>query len=321
MEYTILGRTREKVSRISLGTWSYGGANTVGKNQPIGWAGQEDSDSRTALQKAFRVGINHWDTADVYGDGRSEQIIGTMWDEIPRNDIFIATKVGWDMGPHNHWYHPEHMRVNMERSLKNLKTDCVDLMYLHHCNFGKQEQYFDDAVETIHRFQAEGKTRFIGLSDWSSDKIMNFIERVDPDVIQPYRNVMDDTYEVTGLKNYVGANNLGICFFSPIKHGLLTGKYTEPATFETGDFRATVKEFTDQELIDKMQVNKEKLEEHFSDHPQPVMHGLVDALLTDAPTGCVLLGQRNVEQVEAAAQLGEALSNEAEDWVKGLYKG
>ena len=129
------------------------------------------------------------------------------------NDIFIATKVGWDMGPYNHWYHPEHMRVNMERSLKNLKTDCVDLMYLHHCNFGKQEQYFDDAVETIRRFQAEGKTRFIGLSDWSSDKVMNFIERVDPDVIQPYRNVMDDTYASTGLKDYVEANNLGICFF------------------------------------------------------------------------------------------------------------
>jgi len=321
MEYTILGRTRKKVSRISLGTWSYGGANTVGKNQPIGWAGQEDSDSRTALQKAFSVGINHWDTADVYGDGRSEQIIGTMWDEIPRNDIFIATKVGWDMGPHNHWYHPEHMRVNMERSLKNLKTDCVDLMYLHHCNFGKQEQYFDDAVETIRRFQAEGKTRFIGLSDWSSDKVMNFIERVDPDVIQPYRNVMDDTYASTGLKDYVEANNLGICFFSPIKHGLLTGKYTEPATFETGDFRTTVKDFTNQKLIDKMKTNKAKLEERFADHPQPVMHGLVDALLTDVPTGCVLLGQRNVEQVEAAAQLGAALSNEAGDWVKGLYKG
>ena len=321
MEYTILGRTGEKVSRISLGTWSYGGASTVGENQPIGWAGQEDSDSRTALQKAFSVGINHWDTADVYGDGRSEQIIGAMWDEIPRNDIFIATKVGWDMGPHNHWYHPEHMRVNMERSLKNLKTDCVDLMYLHHCNFGKQEQYFDDAVETIRRFQAEGKTRFIGLSDWFSDKVIKFIERCDPDVIQPYRNVMDDTYATTGLKDYVESNNLGICFFSPIKHGLLTGKYKEPATFESGDFRTTVKDFADQNMIDKMQANKVKLEERFSDHPQPVMHGLVDALLTDVPTGCVLLGQRNVVQVEAAAQLGEALSNKDGDWVKGLYKG
>ncbi|MBC8346534.1 MAG: aldo/keto reductase [Candidatus Marinimicrobia bacterium] len=319
MENTILGRTGEKVSRISLGTWSYGGANTVGKKQPIGWAGQDDSDSHAALQKAYEVGINHWDTADVYGDGRSEEMIGSMWDIIPRKDIFIATKVGWDMGSHNHWYHPEQMQTNMERSLKNLRTDCVDLMYLHHCNFGKQNEYFDDAMETIRQFQAEGKTRFIGLSDWFSDKIMKFIDRCDPDVIQPYRNVMDDTYASTGLKNYVESNNLGICFFSPLKHGLLTGKYTEPATFESGDFRTTVKDFANQALIEKMQVNKAKLEARFSDHPQPVMHGLVDALLTDAPTGCVLLGQRNGVQVEAAAQLGSALSYEDAEWVKGLY--
>ena len=140
----------------------------------------------------------------------------------------------------------------MTRSLKNLKTDCVDLMYLHHCNFGKQEQYFDDALDVIRRVQEEGKTRFIGLSDWFSDKIMKFVERVDPDVIQPYRNVMDDTYKAPGLKDHVEANNLGICFFSPIKHGLLTGKYTKPTSFERGDFRLTVKDFANQELINKM---------------------------------------------------------------------
>ncbi|MDP6143901.1 MAG: hypothetical protein QGF49_07065, partial [Candidatus Marinimicrobia bacterium] len=106
----------------------------------------------------------------------------------------------------------------------------------------------------------------------------------------------------------------------PIKHGLLTGKYTKPTTFESGDFRTTIKDFAKQSLIDKIQANKVKLEERFSDHLQPVLHGLVDALLTDAPKGCVLLGQRNVEQVEAAAQLGEALSNEAAGWVKELYK-
>lgn len=320
MEYTILGRTGVQVSRISLGTWSYGGANLVNGKAPVGWAGQADEDSKKALRKAYEVGINHWDTADVYGDGRSEQVIGSMWSEIPREDIFVATKVGWDMGPFNHYYHPDHMRTNMERSLKNLNTDCVDLMYLHHCNFGKQEQYFNDALEAVRRFKEEGKTRFIGLSDWFSDKVMKFIERVDPDVIQPYRNVMDDTYASTGLKDYVEANNLGICFFSPIKHGLLTGKYTEPASFETGDFRATVKEFANQDLIDKMQTNKATLETRFSEHPEPVIHGLVDALLTDAPTGCVLLGQRNVSQVEAAAQLGSPLSEADADWVKALYK-
>ena len=58
-----------------------------------------------------------------------------MWGNIPRDDIFLATKVGWDQGAYNHWYHPKHMRHNMERSLNNLNTDRVDPMYLHHCNF------------------------------------------------------------------------------------------------------------------------------------------------------------------------------------------
>lgn len=320
MDYVNLGRTGVQVSRISLGTWSYGGPNMAGNNQPVGWAGQTDKDSKNALRMAHDVGINHWDTADVYGDGHSETVIGTMWNEIPRDDIFIATKVGWDMGPHNHWYHPDHMRTNMERSLKNLNTDCVDLMYLHHCNFGKQGQYFDDALEVVKRFQEEGKTRFIGLSDWFLDKIIQYADRMDPDVIQPYRNMMDDTYASSGLKDYVEAKNIGVCFFSPIKHGLLTGKYTEPATFETGDFRTTVKEFANQELIDRMGDNKEKLEVRFPNHPEPVMHGLVDALLTDTPTGCVLLGQRNTAQIEVGAKLGEALSLEDAKWVQSLYQ-
>ena len=221
MEYITLGRTNIKVSRISLGTWSYGGASTVGKNQPVGWAGQDDNNSRAALIKAFETGINLWDTADVYGDGRSEKLIGSIWDKISRDEVFIATKVGWDRGPYDYWYNPDHMRTNMERSLKNLRTDCVDLIYLHHCNFGKQEQYFDDALEVGRRFQEDGKTRFIGLSDWFSDKIMKFIERCNPDVIQPYRNVMDDSYEATGLKDTLKQIIWEYVFFRPLNMGCL----------------------------------------------------------------------------------------------------
>jgi myo-inositol catabolism protein IolS len=315
----ILGRTGAEVSAISLGTWSYGGANKSGK-LPVGWAGQSDDDSKLALKRAWELGINHWDTADVYGNGRSEQVIGSMWKSIPRNNIFLATKVGWDRGSKKRWYDIDIMRQNMERSLKNLKTDCVDLMYLHHCNFGENEEYFDEAIEVIRKFKEEGKTRFIGLSDWSSNKIMQFIERCDPDVVQPLRNVIDDTYESSGLKNYVDNHNLGICFFSPIKHGLLTGKYTKPAQFEDGDFRSREKGFSDMEFLQKMLDNKAKLDGRFSYCINPVMHGVVNALFSDSPTGCALLGQRNVDQVEAATTLGDLLSNEDSDWVKNLYR-
>ena len=319
MENIILGRTGANISRISLGTWSFGGANVSKNNQPVGWAGQSEEDSQLALEKAHELGINHWDTADVYGNGVSEGIIGSMWQKIQREKIFLATKVGWDMGAYDHWYNPKQMKINMERSLLKLKVDHVGLMYLHHCNFGKKAEYFDDALNIIKKFQDEGKTRFIGLSDWSSSKIMNFLHRVDPDVIQPYRNVMDDTYETSGLKKYVDQKNIGVCFFSPIKHGLLTGKYSKPTTFETGDFRSTVKDFANQELIEKMQINKNLLETRFRNHPNAVMHGLIDSLLTDAPTGCCLLGQRNITQVEVASSLGEPLSHTDSNWVKSLY--
>ena len=319
MEYITLGKTESSVSNISLGTWAYGGSSTSG-NQSVGWADQADTDSKKALLKAHEVGINHWDTADVYGDGRSEGIIGGIWGDISRHEIFLATKVGWDMGTYSHWYHPKKMIQNMERSLKNLKTDCVDLMYLHHCNFGKNGEYFDDAMYVLLKFKQDGKTKFIGLSDWSDEKIMGYIYRVNPDVVQPYRNVMDSSYESSGLKEYIDSNNTGVCFFSPIKHGLLTGKYKSPPKFKKGDYRRNVEAFNSQEIIDKLLENRTKLEDKFKEHPQPVMHGLIAPLLEDAPTGCVLLGQRNIDQVTKASELGGIISKEDAMWVKGIYK-
>ena len=318
MKKITFGKTNVKVSAISLGTWSYGSGN-ISSGRSVGWADQSDVDSRAALFQAWNSGINHWDTADVYGNGHSEKIIGNVWDAIPRKDIFLATKVGWDMGGFDHYYHPKMIKEHIDLSLKNLQTDVIDLYYFHHCNFDS-DTVFEDALDLMHRFRDKGKIRFIGLSDWDSVKIMKYIDRVNPDVIQPYRNVMDDPYQSSGLKDWVDKNNAGIAFFSPIKNGLLTGKYDKPPVFKEGDFRLNVPEFQDVELLKKLQDNKNELEEKFANHPQPVLHGLLGALLEDSPTGCVLLGQRDVNQVKAAAKLGEALTDADASWVKKLYK-
>ena len=318
MKQITFGRTNAKVSTISLGTWSYGGGNVSG-GRSVGWADQSDADSRDALIQAWKSDINHWDTADVYGNGRSEKIIGNIWNTVPRHDIFLATKVGWDMGNFDHYYHPKMIQKHIDLSLKNLQTDLIDLYYFHHCNFDS-DTIFEDALDLFHRFREEGKIRFIGLSDFDSVKIMKYIDRVNPDVIQPYRNVMDDPYQSSGLKDWVEKNNAGIAFFSPIKNGLLTGKYSKPPVFKEGDFRLNVADFQDVELLKKLQSNKQKLEERFSYHPQPVLHGLLGALLEDSPTGCVLLGQRDVNQVKAAAELGEPLSKKDTAWVIKLYQ-
>ena len=319
MRTIILGNTETPVSVISLGAWSYGGPNLSG-TMAVGWSGQQDEDSIKALLRCYELGINHWDTADVYGHGKSELIIGSLWDKVNRSEIFLATKSGFNSGKYQHFYHPEHMRKQMEQSLINLRTDYVDLMYLHHCNFGDHDEYFSDALEAVRRFQEEGKTRFVGLSDWDLSKIMRYIDDVRPDVVQPYRNVMNDTYESSGLKTWIDKNNAGVCFFSPIKHGLLTGKYTKPAKFGAGDMRGGIEEFTNINIIRRMQKNKALLEKRFADHPNPVMHGIVDALLIDAKSGCVLLGQRNVNQVNTASTLGTIMSENDTNWVRRLYK-
>ena len=319
MRKVVLGRTNTKVSAISLGTWAYGGASMSG-NFSVGWGGQNDLDSKNALLSAWENNIDHWDTADVYGNGKSESTIGEMWGDIPREDIFLATKVGWDKGAYSYWYNPKHMVNNLERSLKNLNTGYVDLVYLHHCNFGKNGEYFDDALEVVNKFKDQGKTRFIGLSDWSNTSILKYIEKCDPDVVQPYRNVMDDDYIKSGLGSYVDKHNMGVCFFSPIKHGLLTGKYKNPTTFDRGDHRSGVKDFANQAIIDKMHQNKILLEKRFTDHEHPTMHGVIDALFNDSSNACVLLGQRNVKQVQVASTLGNLMSDQDSQWVKSIYK-
>ena len=320
MRKVVLGRTGELVSAISLGTWAFGGENMSGKFA-VGWAGQSDNDSKSVLLKAWESGINHWDTADVYGEGRSEMIIGEAWGTIPRDDIFLATKVGWDKGSLSYWYAPEQMVKNMERSLNNLKVNHVDLMYLHHCNFGKKDEFLEGAIEQLLRFKEEGKTRFIGLSDWSASKIMRYINIVNPDVVQPLYNVYDIEYETSGLKDHITKNNLGVCFFSPIKHGILTGKYNSIPDFPKGDFRKSVKEFKDMEFIEKMKKNRKKIESKFPSFGEDaIMQSLLGAILYNNPTACVLLGQRNKTQAEIAGRLGEPITRKDCLWILSLYR-
>ena len=91
MRKVVLGRTGELVSAISLGTWAFGGENMSGKFA-VGWAGQSDNDSKSVLLKAWESGINHWDTADVYGEGRSEIIIGESWEQYQGMTFFLLQK-------------------------------------------------------------------------------------------------------------------------------------------------------------------------------------------------------------------------------------
>jgi aryl-alcohol dehydrogenase-like predicted oxidoreductase len=149
---------------------------------------------------------------------------------------------------------------------------------------------------------------------------MKFIERVGPDAVQPYRNLLDDDYESSGLNAWVDGHDLGVAFFSPLKHGLLLGKYDAPPKFGDGDVRSNVPEFRDQAVLDRMQRAAAAMRDRFADREEPVLHAVTGALLAGNPTATVLLGQRNARQVDAAARVGEALSAEEAAGVKAAYQ-
>lgn len=314
-----LGRTGIEVSAVSFGTWPHSGPVTMGERS-VGWSGHDDALAREALAEAFRQGITHWDTADVYGNGHAEELIGGLWSRVPRDQVFLASKVGWDPGPHDHFYHPDQIHRQVERSLRLLCTDHLDLYYLHHCDFGANDVHLEGAVSILRKLREQGVIRFLGLSDWDSSKIMRVIDRVDPDVVQPYRNVIDDTYASSGLRAWIERHDVGVAFFSPIRHGLLLGKYSKPATFPEGDHRRHVDGFSRPETIAHLARCREQMRAHFPAHPEAPLEGLVGALLEDAPTGCVLLGMRNPDQVRAASHAGMALNHEEAEWVRALYR-
>lgn len=314
-----LGKTGVDVSAIACGTWAHGGAKKVG-GMEVGWSGHDDARATDALVAAYESGITHWDTADAYGDGHAERLIGGLWDRVPRDEVFLASKVGWDPGSFKHFYHPSLVAERIDRSLRYLRTDRIDLFYLHHCDFGPQDRFLDGAVEVLRRAREAGKIRFIGLSDWSSEKVARYAPRVEPEVVQPYRNVVEDTYQTSGLKSWVDDNDAGVAFFSSLRHGLLLGKYQEPTRFPTGDHRNRIAEFGDAAALARLRRCREAVERRFPERPEAVLHALTGALLSDAPTGCVLLGMRRRRHAVAAAGLGEPLSADDALWVRKLYR-
>src|SRR5512141_120995 len=104
------GRTNVQVPAISLGTWGHGGPR-VSEGESVGWSGHDDAKAKEAMVAAFEGGITHWDTADAYGDGHAEELIGQVFREgrVPRQKIFVASKFGWVKGPSGHWYDPTFM--------------------------------------------------------------------------------------------------------------------------------------------------------------------------------------------------------------------
>ncbi|RME68715.1 MAG: aldo/keto reductase, partial [Verrucomicrobia bacterium] len=158
MRYRKLGESDISVSEISLGCWTMGGLNWV-DGQPNGWANVDEDAITDAVKRAVDAGVNHFDNADVYGNGRAERMLARVLKRLGlrSEDFVIATKVGHFKGTAAHAYDPLHIRHQCEQSLKNLRRDYIDIYYFHHGDFGANDEYLPEAAATMDALVAEGK--------------------------------------------------------------------------------------------------------------------------------------------------------------------
>ncbi|WP_437949754.1 aldo/keto reductase [Sorangium sp. So ce296] len=224
MEYRPLGRTGLRISSVSFGAWAIGGT----------WGDVDDKESLAALHRAVDRGVNFFDTADVYGDGRSERLLARLRQER-REEIVIATKAGRRLSPHTaDSYSEGNLTAFIERSLKNLETDALDLVQLH-CP-PTDVYYRPEVFDTLDRLVKAGKVRFYGASVERVEEALKAIEYPGVQSVQIIYNVLRqrpaDLFFPEAKRRQVG-----ILARLPLSSGLLTGKMSAATTFAADDHR------------------------------------------------------------------------------------
>jgi aryl-alcohol dehydrogenase-like predicted oxidoreductase len=224
MQYRKLGRTGWSVSTISFGAWAIGGT----------WGDVKDDESLAALHRALDLGVNFFDTADVYGDGRSEQLLAKLRKE--RSETFyVATKVGRRLDPHMaSVYTKENLTSFVERSLKNLETETLDLLQLH-CP-PTEVYYMPEVFDALDGLVNAGKLRYYGVSVEKVEEALKAIEYPNVQTVQIIFNI----FRQRPLDLFFGEaqrRKIGILARIPLSSGMLTGKMSRESSFQEGDHR------------------------------------------------------------------------------------
>lgn len=235
MRYRLLGSTGIEVSEIGFGGWAVGGSMDA-RGVPIGWSGVNDEDSLAAIRRARELGVTFFDTADVYGYGRSESLIGMALSRF-RPSIVLATKVGGvrtGTGDFQQDFSKRHIFSSIDASLRRLRTDYIDVYQLH--NPPLEVLRREEPQEAMEMLQERGKIRFWGVSVSRPDEGIEIIRRGWGYVLQVLFNVLNqapaqELFPLAMEKKY------GIIARVPLASGLLTGKFQSDSTFPPDDVR------------------------------------------------------------------------------------
>ncbi|HET7102265.1 MAG TPA: aldo/keto reductase [Terriglobia bacterium] len=224
MNYRELGRTGWKVSEISFGAWAIGSM----------WGSVDEKESLAALHKALDVGINFFDTADIYGDGRSERLLGRLRKER-QETFYIATKAGRKLNPHTaEGYNRENLTRFVEDSLRNLQTDCVDIVQLH-CPPNKV-YYTPETFEALEGLVKAGKIRHYAVSVRTCEEGLKALEYPGVQSVQIIFNMFRHRPAELFFPE-AKRRRVGILARVPLASGMLTGRMTRETTFAQDDHR------------------------------------------------------------------------------------
>jgi aryl-alcohol dehydrogenase-like predicted oxidoreductase len=226
VEYRALGRTGWKISGVGVGAWAIGGD---------AWGRTDDRESIAALHRAIDLGVNFIDTADVYGDGHSERLVGKVVRERPGDAVIVATKAGRRLNPHvTEGYNRANLTAFVERSLKNLGTESLDLLQLH-CPppavYDSAEVFgiLDDLVKA-------GKLKFYGVSVETVAEATRAIQWPGVQSVQ----IIFNLFRPKPAERFfaaAAARRVGILARVPLASGLLTGRLTPDTSFPAEDHR------------------------------------------------------------------------------------
>jgi len=237
VEQRRFGSTDLTVSNIGFGGWAIGGPAMAG-SQPIGWGIVDDATSAKALREASDHGMTFYDTADVYGFGHSEELIGRTFAD--RNDVVVATKVGHRQGSDGSLtldYSKEYILRSCKESLKRLRRDCIDYYQLHSARVEHLRQ--GDCIEAMEHLQQNGLIRYWGLS-------LNTFKPT-PEADYMMRQKMGNGFQLVlnilnqravPLLERMREAGYGVIVRMPLQFGLLTGKFNPKTTFVKNDHRA-----------------------------------------------------------------------------------
>lgn len=235
MKYVKLGKSDFKVSAITFGCMELGGGP---------WEVNSDEDNTRVLQTAFEKGITTFDTAEMYGKGHSEEVLGKAL-ESKRKECIFATKVNKE----HLW--PADIRTSVEASLKRLRTDYLDVYYVHWPNI---EIPLEKTISEFNKLKNEGIIRAIGVSNFSLEQLKEAMEYAHIDLIQPEYNLLQRDIE-NGIMEYCYDNSISICSYNSIAKGILTGKFhLGGAIIQDDDFRRHKRLFLPEHLEKEMDI-------------------------------------------------------------------